>query len=412
MAAWELCAAGKKTAIIEARERMGGRIHTVYDRHFSLPVESGAEFVHGELEITKSLIKKAGLKEKKVKGSIWQKKEGKLCEQEDFIEDYDLLEKKFKELKEDISVSEFFDRYLDGEKFEQVRYTLKNYVEGYYAGSISNASALALCRELTESSDKQFRIEEGYQKLADHLANDCREKGCIIYSGSIVKTVSWKKNNVTVTTNEGNEFYSKKIIITVPVGVLRGGSIHFQPSIDNKIDIANQLGFGPVIKIILEFKTAFWLTQQVTQQKDLSDLSFLFSREAVPVWWTQFPERSGMLTGWLGGPNAAALENYPNAELIDLALLSLASIFELEPLSLRETLKKAHVHNWSADPYTAGGYSYEVVNGSKLIAQMKEPVENTIWFAGEGLFDGAEIGTVEGALYTGRETARQVITAL
>jgi monoamine oxidase len=412
MAAWELSATGKKTAVIEARNRIGGRIETIYSSKFFTPVESGAEFVHGDLKITRSLIKKAGLKEKKIDGSIWQKKDGKFCEQEDFIEDYDLLEKKFKELKEDISVQEFFDRYLKEDKFEQVRYTLKNYVEGYYAGNISNASALALCRELTTSSDKQFRIEEGYQKLADYLAEDSREKGCMIYLSSEVIQVSWKKNEVRVTTKDGNDYHAQKIIITVPLGVLKSEVINFAPAIEAKINIAKQLGFGAVVKVILEFKTPFWLTKEITQQKDLSDLSFLFTTADVPVWWTQFPDKTTMITGWLGGPNASKLENHTGEEIIDQAILALASVFELEPIPLREALKSSHVSNWTADPYSAGGYSYEVINGRQLISQMKQPLEDTVYFAGEGLFDGAQIGTVEGALYSGRETAHQVISAM
>src|SRR5689334_17556759 len=101
MAAWELAAAGKKTLVLEARNRVGGRIHSIYADQL---LEGGAEFIHGDMAITNELIAHDHLKLKQVKGSIWQKKDGRLCEQEDFIEDYSVLEKKFKELKKDISV--------------------------------------------------------------------------------------------------------------------------------------------------------------------------------------------------------------------------------------------------------------------------------------------------------------------
>ena len=73
MAAWELVQAGKRTAVIEARNRIGGRIHTIYDKKFSLPIEAGAEFVHGDLPITKLLLGKAGIAYPRVEGDIWRK---------------------------------------------------------------------------------------------------------------------------------------------------------------------------------------------------------------------------------------------------------------------------------------------------------------------------------------------------
>jgi monoamine oxidase len=410
MAAWELAAAGKKTAIIEASNHMGGRIQTIHDPGFSLPVEAGAEFVHGDLELTQLLLKKAALDEKKIKGSLWQKKDGKFCEQEDFIEDYELLERKFKELKEDISVQEFFEHYLNEDKFEQVRYTLKNYVEGYYAGSISNASAMALCKELTESSDSQYRIAGGYQQLVDFLARDCSNKGCMFFHGSPVESVNWD-NEIIVTTSDGKQYQAEKMIITVSLGVLRSQSINFHPAIEEKINLANKLGFGPVIKILLEFRSSFWKSKELTQNKDLSDLTFLFTSEDVPVWWTQEPDPAPILVGWLGGPNAAALSKLSNEEIVQAALHSLSNIFNIEDSYLQTELKGSYVKNWIHDALFMGGYSYEVVNGSDLIKRFSLPIQNRIYFAGEGVFDGAEIGTVEGALQTGRDTARQVISS-
>src|SRR6478672_6165337 len=99
IAAYELSLTGRKVAVIEARARLGGRIHTIANKKFSVPVESGAEFIHGNLKLTKTLLKQAGISFSEVKGELWQKKSGKLSRQEDFIEDYNDLEKKFKQLK-------------------------------------------------------------------------------------------------------------------------------------------------------------------------------------------------------------------------------------------------------------------------------------------------------------------------
>ncbi|HYO21263.1 MAG TPA: FAD-dependent oxidoreductase, partial [Flavisolibacter sp.] len=132
IAALEIAITGRKVGVLEAKERCGGRMRTTYSAA-GYPVELGAEFVHGNLPITKELLEKAGAKMYGVIGSIWHKKEGTLQKQEHFIEDYAALQRKFEELQTDIPVKEFFDTYLQGSRFEELRFTLQNYVEGYYA---------------------------------------------------------------------------------------------------------------------------------------------------------------------------------------------------------------------------------------------------------------------------------------
>src|SRR5215207_745573 len=112
IAARELTLAGKRTALLEGRDRLGGRIQTFHHPHFEIPVELGAEFVHGDLELTTSLLKSAGASLYKVTGEIWQNEDGKVDQQTDFVEDFSLLKKKFKALKEDISVADFLENHL------------------------------------------------------------------------------------------------------------------------------------------------------------------------------------------------------------------------------------------------------------------------------------------------------------
>src|SRR5918993_2854227 len=132
IAALEIALTGRKVCVIEAKEKSGGRINTVFNKS-NYPIELGAEFVHGDLPVTMQILRKAGIKTYEVKGSIWQKKDNGLQEQEDFIEDFSELEKKFKELKQDIPVSVFIKECLKDSKYEKLRFNLQNYVEGYSA---------------------------------------------------------------------------------------------------------------------------------------------------------------------------------------------------------------------------------------------------------------------------------------
>ena len=408
MAAWELVQTGKRTAVVEARDYVGGRIHTIQDDKFELPVELGAEFVHGDLELTKMLLQKANVETYDVKGEIWQNEDASLDEQSDFIEDYSALNKKFKEVKEDISVAEFFEKHLHGKEFEELRFSLKNYVEGYYAADTNKASTFSLKEELTNSSDKQYRVEGGYIKLIDHLYQQCKQKGVEFFLFQPVKDIQWKKDEVNVVTQERN-FTSRKVLVTVPIGVLQSEKIHFYPAVPSKIVASKKLGFGPVIKTLLQFDESFWKNKEFTKGKDLDKLSFIFSEAIIPTWWTYHPKQVAMLTGWSGGPHADEIKNFSEKEILEKALESLSEIFTVEVSQLQEKLTGWHVANWVNDPYSCGGYSYEVVNGSAIKQTIKKPIEQTIYFAGEGLYDGPEIGSVEGALRNGREMAHQMI---
>jgi len=411
MAALELAQAGKRIAVVEAKDHVGGRAHTILDSCFQLPVELGAEFVHGNLELTNLLLKKAGVHQYKVKGDIWQNEDGSLNEQGDFIEDYSALNKKFKELREDISVADFIKDYLSADEFEETRFSLKNYVEGYYAADTHKASTFSLFEELNSSDDEQYRIEGGYIKLIDYLYQQCKNKDVDFLLSQPVQEVEWANDHVTVISPQ-HRLTAKKVLITVPIGVLQSEAIRFSPATPNIINAAKKLGFGPVVKTLLQFDEPFWKDKHFTQGKDLHKLSFIFSRAVIPTWWTYHPKHVAMLTGWSGGPNAETIKDLSNEEILLNALQSLSEIFGVNNPLLQQKLTGWQVANWVTDPFSCGGYSYEVVDGKKNKQVLRQSVNNTIYFAGEGLYDGPEIGTVEAALKTGRETAFRIIAEL
>ncbi|RYZ27491.1 MAG: FAD-dependent oxidoreductase [Chitinophagaceae bacterium] len=405
--ALELALTGKSVAVLEAKDRCGGRINTHYLAN-GYPVELGAEFVHGNLPITQELAQKAGLRMYEVVGSIWQKKDGELKEQQDFIEDFGQLKSKFNQLEYDLPVDDFINVYLQGEQFHELRFTLRNYVEGYYAADIKNASTFALREELTKAEDEQFRLETGYQKLVDYLESECKKRSVQFHFSSAVRQLNWQSGKVEAITESGS-FIAKKALITVSMGVLQAEGITFSPSLSHISEAAKNLGFGHVKKINLWFEEAFWKNKFYTNNKDLHDLNFLFSEETIPTWWTQHPRKEALISGWLGGPKAKQLQSSTEEEIIAKAIHSLSNIFGIDVIRLRQLLKEAKVYNWSADTHFKGAYSYEVVNGPYYMQKILQPVDNTIYFAGEGLHHGNEIGTVEAALQSGRSVSQRLI---
>lgn len=407
MAALEIAGTGRTVAVLEAKDRIGGRMFTVESEGFT--IEYGAEFVHGNLPLTRELLKKAGAGTNVVEGSFWQSNDGRLQRQEDFIEDYDDLEKKCKALEHDKPFSKFLSEDLRAVQYEELRYSLKNYAEGYDAADTNKASTFALCEDLQQSGGEQSRIRGGYRMLASYLQQECQQRGVRFFLSQPVTQLHWKQGEVVAVTDRGS-FSGKKAVISVSIGVLKKKGITFFPALPAVAKAVEQLGFGHVCKLVLQFKTAFWKNKAFTQKHDLSDLAFLFSREAFPTWWTHSNKPAPFLTAWLGGPRAEASQFQSKAELTAKALSSLAAIFALDTAVLQEQLVQSWYYNWSEDPFFGGAYSYAVVNGTEAINVLQQPVSDSLFFAGEGLHSGPEIGTVEGALASGKEAAERLLS--
>jgi monoamine oxidase len=410
MAAWELIQVDKKVLILEARDRIGGRILTLEGNGFAMPVELGAEFVHGKLELTQRLFRKGNINYYKVNGDIWRKEKTGLEKEGDFIDDYNLLNQKFKSLERDIPVAEFINEHLNEPEYEELRISLKTYVEGYYAADTTRASTLAMKEELQKADEEQYRVEGGYKQLIEFFIKELKKKNCPILLSNPVQYIKWQKGKVEIRTDKGI-MYSKKVLVSVPLGVLQAGRPSFDPALPQMADAARQLGFGPAIKLILQFAKTFWKEKDYTGQKDLRNAGFVFSEEEVPTWWTEYPKQAPIIVGWLGGPNAEKFKELSEEDILQKALNSLANIFTIQSVELRRMLDHYVVSNWAKDPFCCGGYSYDVVDGNKQKRILKEPVENTVFFAGEGLFEGLEVGTVEAALVNGRETAHKLIAS-
>ena len=405
IAALEIALTGKKVILLEASEQTGGRIRTWTEDGLGFPFELGAEFVHGKLSQTRKILEKAGCTTYEVKGEIFSYAEGRLKKQSDFISDYNILEKQLKKPEDDMSVASFIENYLQGDEYEKLRTTLKNYVEGYYAADLAKASTMALKEELFKSDEEQYRIDQGYGQMVNWLEDSCKRHGVNIMTSTPVKEISWKKDEVVLSASQ-LRIQARKALITVSIGVLQSESISFSPALTQKMAAARHLGFGPVVKVLLLFDEPFWKQSQVRQ--DLHQMSFVFSEAPIPTWWSSYPKETALLTGWAAGPNARKLKDMKDEEILNTALDSIKMIFDC---SVRDKLIQWKVVNWLREPFICGGYSYDVVDGKTAKEVLRTPENETLFFAGEGLFEGTAIGTVEAALVNGREAAHRLVAS-
>lgn len=417
MAGKHLSAAGHAVQILEARDRLGGRIHSFTQAGSNLVCEAGAEFIHGNLPVTIDLLKEAGIAYEQVSGDMWEHFGNRWQLAEEEFEGADLVEDKLSRLTDNISMKEFLEREFGDEKYAMLRQSLLSYIEGYFAADPSRTSALQFYKEWSSEDEEQYHLPGSYSSMINYLAECISSKHGNIRVSTVVKKIDWSNDPVRVTDAERNEYVADKVLITIPLGVWQSkdssASISFLPSLPQKLEAAQQLGFGNVIKILLHFKTAFWKehTAQLPAGKDLQNMSFIFSDEAVPTYWTRLPQQNALLTGWLAGPKSTNSQYHDETVVLNEALSSLASIFDTTTAALRDMLSWSKVFNWNTDPYTLGGYTYSTLEFEHARKALLEPVENKLFFAGEGLYEGMETGTVEAALTSGIVAAQQIIAS-
>jgi monoamine oxidase len=168
-----------------------------------------------------------------------------------------------------------------------------------------------------------------------------------------------------------------------------------------------------VTKIVLRFRERFWEQSVFPIQPTGARLpppGFLHSRdEYFPTWWTSIPVRAPILTGWAGGPAAERLALRGEEFVVGRALDSLSRLFGLKRERLVELLAAWHTRDWQVDPYARGAYSYIPVGGLDAPRLLAEPVEDTLFFAGEATDVGGQNGTVHGAMASGGRAAGEII---
>jgi monoamine oxidase len=402
MAAREISAAGLPVTLLEAGPLPGGRIHTIHGGGFSGPAEAGAEFVHGQLPVTMQLLKEAGISPRSVKGGMVRVEKGVWVGQGFVGGHWEELMQKMAALPQDLPVAEFLSQYFPEEKFAELRSGVKGFAEGCDLADIQTASTLALYREWQGEGHGNFRVKGGYGALIDFLVDQCRNNDCRIVLATPAKIVEWEKNQVKVTSARGDIFQGRRLITTVSLGVLQEGSIQFSPDIPAYCQAARQMGFGSVVKILLQFTTSFW-------NKDHDNIGFIRSDEAVPAWWIQSADSEGLLTGWVTGERMRALQGLDEDSIVNLCLSSLSSIFSMEKADLRDQLVKALVRDWAAEPFVLGGYSFDTIDSAAARKTISQPLEETLFFAGEALYEGPSPGTVEAALASGRDAGRRIV---
>jgi monoamine oxidase len=405
-AARRLQDAGYTVTVLEARDRAGGRIWT--DHTLGLPLDMGASWIHGiDGNPLAELVDEFGIEtipteEEMVlydpDGEQWDDDE--IAELEDAVEDLlDTLESFAEDSDEDMSWAEaveelFADEDLDEEERRDLLYALNGIIEHEYAVDMSDFS-LWWGTEDEEYEGDEVIFPAGYEQVVNVLA-----EGLDLRLAHPVRQITYGDSGVTITTDQG-DFAADYAVITLPLGVLKRGTVVFNPPLPEwKNQAIQRLNMGVLNKCYLRFPSVFW-------DADATWIGYISANKGEwSEWLNLYPYLDQpILLGFNAGAYGAEIEGWSDEQIVAAAMDTLRTIYG-DDLPQPEGYA---ITRWGSDPFSFGSYAHIPPFASPDDrAKLGEAVAGRLFFAGEATRNDYP-ATVHGALLSGWQAADEVM---
>lgn len=414
-AARRLAQAGRQVTLLEARARLGGRVYTVLDPTHGHPIEFGAEFVQGQSTDLLQMLHRAHLPLQEVP-ELHQRGGGPGTKQ---LADVESLENRLLgsilPTVGDVAVAEAIRQLARTDFTSDEIEALVAYLEGFHAADLERFGTAALAENeaaVTRDGPGVVRVEGGYGRLVSALRSSLDPDLVRVRTETIVTKLRWQTGRVVVEARRPEEDMLElagcQAILAVSLGVLKAdkgleGAVDLDPLPTGWQEALGVLEMGAARRIDLRFDSAWWM-----EPNRLA--TFVHGKDQpFPVWWTAASPAMPFLTGWVGGPRAQVMAGRTHDEVARLALQSAASIFGLTVRTLESRVRAVYTHDWSADSFSRGAYSYGGVGASAARATLRRPVAGTLCLAGEALAGDGVNATVSGALTSGLQAAATLL---
>jgi monoamine oxidase len=421
VASAELAAEGLSVIILEARDRVGGRIYTLKDLGQQFPIELGAEFIHGRPREIMDALRQNKIPVSEVDGDNWCFQDARLASC-DYFSEVDEILQRMNDDGPDESFASFLRRCCPDAPAEVKKHAL-SYVAGFNAADPAQVSVRWLVRQMRAEEkiegDRAFRARGGYQAFLELLQQRVAKVGVSIRTNTVVRRVAWGPGKTSIDAVCGERavsLHASRVLVTVPLGVLQAqpgepGAIEFSPALPKeKLDSLAGMEMGKVLRVVLHFRERFWdrLHPHGNTKKKLDRMSFLFSQdEWFPTWWTAMPDQFPIITGWAPWQCAERLES-DDLPVGTRALQTLGNLLGVGITEMDCLLESAYFHNWQADPFSRGAYSYVKAGAVDAPQALGRPVEDTLFFAGEAADVTGNNGTVHGAIASARRAVAEI----
>lgn len=416
-AARRLAEQNLRVVLLEARDRIGGRVFARPVDGLATPPQLGAEFIHGKAPKTIALLHEIASAAIDLGEESWSRANGGLERENDDFTAAAAIFQGALSLPEDESVDRFLRRFDSDAAMRATVALARAFVEGFEAADPADASVKAIATEWASGADStSARPLGGYAPIFARLRDACTSAGVQILLATRVRRILRRRGSVAIEAIEASgrtrTYEAPAAVVTLPVGVLRhdgdASAVVFDPDLpQRKRNALRQIAMGHVKKVELWFRSAFW---ERISGGCYRDAAFFRSDQSFRAYWTQLPVRSELVVAWAGGPRATAMQGYSEDELVATAVDGFGALFDETALARREFVGGA-THDWNADPFARGAYSYVTVGGTDARSELAEPVDDALFFAGEATSTDGQGGTVNGALETGERAAAEVSRA-
>lgn len=411
---------GINVVILEANNQLGGRIRSLRNQQnipaqsiADFPVELGAEIIYGSDSTFAKLLNILNLSmvdlatgtdqfilEKTVMpASEWQGDS-----------DFQAVQNFVSSLKTYAGPAVTVKEAAAGMS-ERALILLNSQVGHFYGSSIDRIGVLGLSQALQARLHDEKNLLVTANPWQDILISRFDEVQSLVQLNTVVKSINYTSDPIVITDSNGNEIQANKVIVTVPVSILKSGTIAFSPGLPESITSPlSRIGMDPCVRVVLDFKKNFWG----------EGTSFIWGGTSFPVCINAGISRSELfrtmsITAY--GAKAAELSAKGSDMVLDI-LSELDKIYAGQgTLYIRRDINTnqiiSFIQDWTKEEFIKGGFSYPFPSATQEDRiSLTKPVADKLFFAGEATDINGDAGNVNGALFSAERVAEDVIKSI
>ena len=387
-AAYILKSKGIDFQILEASSKYGGRLGKLTG-FANFPIDTGAQWLHGKNSILGDLITKSNttitLDDSETKYWFNNQLVNSLPQNTDIFEGDNLPDISYK------------DYALQKGLGNEYKYIVEN-IAGDQGAAASRLSVFGNNQDEENwiSGDDDFKFQETFFDLFDkQIASEVKDK---ILLNTIVSKIDYSQSEIIITASNNRLFNADKVIITVPIPILKSGDIQFIPALQNeKTNAFSKIGMDAGMKVFLKFSNKFF-----DQNIIGGAICAAYADDSIGK-----AQSDNILLAFIMGDQAAYLTALANDTAITNALLQ-----ELDLMyngQATTSFIASHVENWTTNPFVKGAYSYSTVGMGDARKIATQAISKKLYFAGEAMNINGHHQTVHGAVETGYREVMNIL---